>query len=157
MDSDQALALLRARNRYVRELPSGLWVRIALPGTAELLASGEVPMPVLREMARQSAEKSSSNGDGPNAEPEALPTPETDEVLDRNLEMIAESNRYRRMIVQRSLRGIAPTEDELENEDVRYPLEVIDELDQADFERIFLWGDRQEPIDPKAATPVSET
>jgi hypothetical protein len=154
MDSDQALALLRARNRYVRQLPSGLWARIALPGTAELLASGEVPMPVLREMARQSAEKTASNGDGPDETP---PEPETDEVLDRNLEMIAESNRYRRMIVQRSLRGIAPTEDELGDDDVRYPYEVIDELDQADFERVFLWGDRQEPIDPKAETPATET
>jgi hypothetical protein len=157
MDSDQALALLRARNRFIRHLPSGLWARIALPGVAELLASGEVPMPVLREMAKQAADKTASNGDGPDVEPDEATSTDADNDLELNLAMITESNRYRRMIVQRALRGIAASEEELGTEDVRYPLEVIDELAQEDFDQIFVWGDRQEPIDPKAETPASET
>jgi hypothetical protein len=161
MDAQAALALLRARNRYVRELPSGLWARIALPGTAELIASGEVPMPVLREMAKrarkEAAKKAASNGDAPDTPDTPDPEPEAEPDIEQNIALITEMNRYRQAIVQRSLRGLASTEAELGDEDVRYPVEVIEELPEADFDLIFLWGDRQQQIDPLAATPASTT
>jgi hypothetical protein len=151
MDSDQALALLRARNRHVRKLPSGLWARIALPQIGEVLASGEVPLPVLRVMQENAAKAATSpNGDGPKpAEPEA-PTP-TDPST------IADMYRYRQVIVRRALRGLAEDEAELPDEDVLYPVEVISELAQDDFEQIFAWGDRNEPIDPLVPIPASTT
>jgi len=142
MDAEEALALLRLRNRYVRELPSGLWARIALPQVGEVLASGEVPMPILREMTRQAAEAAPPNGDGPKV-------PET------NVALMAEMQQYRRIIVRRTLRGLATSQAELGDEDVVYPLEVIDELDQRDYDQIFAWGDRNESIDPLPATPAS--
>ena len=141
MDAEEALALLRLRNRYVRELPSGLWARIALPQVGEVLASGEVPMPILREMTRVAAEAAPTNGDAPKAE--------------TNVALMAEMQQYRRIIVRRTLRGLATTEGELGSEDVVYPLEVIDELDQRDYDQIFAWGDRNEQIDPLPATPAS--
>jgi len=143
MDADEALALLRLRNRYIRELPSGLWARIALPQVGEILASGEVPMPVLREMSRQAAEEAAPNGDGPK------------EPAETNVALIAEMHQYRRIIVRRTLRGLATSQANLPDEDVEYPFEVIDELDQADYDQIFAWGDRNEPINPLPATPAS--
>jgi hypothetical protein len=157
MDSDQALALLRARNRYNRELPSGLWARIALPQVGEVLASGDVPQPVLRQMqenaAKAAAKEASTNGDGPKtAEPKSEEPNEPDDPA-----AIAPWYRYRQVIVQRSLRGIAEDEGGLSDEDVLYPMEVISELSQEDFEQIFAWGDRNEQIDPLLPIPASTT
>lgn len=134
MDSDQAVALLRARNRYVRQLPSGLWARVALPRIREALASGDIPMPVLHEMAKLSA-----NG-GAKAEGAAISS-----------EALAHTVQYQQAVVLRSLKGISETDQGLE-EDTPMTEEVVAELSQEDFDQIFAWADRNEPIDPKAVT-----
>lgn len=153
MDADAALALLRARNRYIRELPSGLWARITLPQVGEVLASGDVPMPVLREIARQAAEGAETNGDGPKDEPVDITA-----VMERVASSASELQQYRRIMVRRSLRGLGTSQADVEaGEDMEYPYAVIDELAQEDFDQIFAWGDRNEQIDPLPPTPASLT
>jgi hypothetical protein len=138
MDAASAAELLRARNRFVRQLPSGLWARIALPRAREALAAGEVPIPVLRQMARLMQ-------NGSDAANENIPA-----------DTLAHVTRYQSGMVLRALKGLGLEEADV-GADEEMTAEVVAELSQEDFDQIFAWAERNEPIDPKAETPPSET
>lgn len=139
MDADETLALLRSRNRYVRQLPSGLWARIKLPRTQEALAAGDIPLPVLREMAKMSA-----NGDTKVEAVEVTP------------DALAHINRYQSGMVLRALKALGVEESDVQ-QDAEITPAIVGELEQEDFAQIFKWADRQEPVDPTKAALLSAT
>jgi hypothetical protein len=141
MDADATLALLRGRNRYVRQLPSGLWARVKLPRVKEALAAGDIPFPVLQEMAKLV----SPNGQEPKPE-DVNVSPDT----------LAHINRYQSGMVLRALKAIGPTEADVQ-EDAEITPAIVAELEQEDFDQVFTWADRQQPIDPLAETSPSPT
>jgi len=133
MDAEATLALVRARNRFVRQLPSGLWARIALPRIRDALAAGDIPLPVLREMAKIAA-----NGEA---------QPEDADVSPDSLQHVA---RYQSGLVLRALKAIGEHQVDV-LEDAEITPEIVAELDQDDFDQIFRWADRQDPVDPTAS------
>ena len=60
------LELLRSRNRFEEELPSGLNVTLRLPRIRDCIVAGHVPLPIITALV----ERASQNGDAPAASPE---------------------------------------------------------------------------------------
>ena len=118
------LELLRSRNRFDEELPSGLKVTIRLPRIRDCILAGGVPLPVLEHLV-----KAASNGGAPavsNAD-------------------AAHMARFQDEIVRRSVVAI-------EGQPVSLTLDDLSDIAQEDYDRIVVLATRQE-TSPLAAAP----
>lgn len=121
-----ALELLRSRNRFEEELPSGLNVTLRLPRLRDCIIAGGVPLPVLEHLM----EVSQQNG-------------AAQEVSN---EEAAHMARFQDEIVRRSLVAI-------EGQEIEMSAELLAELSQEDYDRIVALASRQE-APPKAGSPT---
>jgi hypothetical protein len=125
---------LRSYNRADVELPSGIGVTLSLVRAQEALVAGSIPLGVLREM-QALAEKAEPNGDAPKDDP------------DISQEVIDSGQRFRREMVRRTLRRIAPSLAELDGpDDEDMPAWVIDKFDQEDFDALSAYALRETPL-----------
>lgn len=138
----------RSYNRADVELPSGLGVTLSLVRAQDCLTAGSIPIGVLKEMdALAEAEKRAkeTNGDGPKEEPK----PE----LEPSEEMIQRGQWFRREMIRRSIRRVAPSVAELDGpDDDDVPMWVVDRFDQADFDALLNYALRKTPL--PAGTPA---
>lgn len=118
-----ALELLRSRNRFEEELPSGLKVTIRLPRIRDCIIAGHVPLPILTALV----ERAQQNGDAPAVSPEEA-------------EPMA---RFQDELVRRAVVGI-------EGEPVALTIEDVVEFSQEDYDRIVELATRTAPL---AASP----
>ena len=118
------LELLRSRNRFDEELPSGLKVTIRLPRIRDCILAGGVPLPVLDHLV-----KAASNGGAPAVSNEDA----------------AHMARFQDEIVRRSIVAI-------DGEPVALSPEDVAEFSQEDYDRIVVLATRQE-TSPLAAAP----
>jgi len=136
------LELVRSKNRADIELPSGYGATIGRVRIREAVLSGIIPLPVLREWdALTEAATRSANGQADKAAiakaiDEADPSPD---AIRAEVEM-------RREVVRRSLKRLAPSVSELDGPEVEMPMEVIDELDQEDFDVLAGYAMRDVPF-----------
>lgn len=150
MDAERALQLTQSRNRYIRELPSGLWAKISLPRVRECIIAGDIPRGVLKMMADMA--KASSNG-----EVKELTEADEDLANEATLESIRSLVFFQTRLVKAALKGLGLTDYEANESDFEATDELVASLVQEDFDQIAAWAKRDEDIDPKVPTPVSET
>ena len=125
---------LREYNRADVALPSGIGVTLSLVRAQDCLVAGSIPLGVLNEM-QALAEKASQNGDGPKEEPEP-----SQEVIDRG-------QWFRKEMVRRTVRRVAPSLDELDGpDDDDLPMWVVDKFDQEDFDALAGYALRDTPL-----------
>ena len=118
------LELLRSRNRFDEELPSGLKVTIRLVRIRDCILAGGVPLPVLDHLV-----KVASNGGAP-------------EVSNEDAIHMA---RFQDEIVRRSVVAI-------EGEPVELSVEDVAEFAQEDYDRIVELGTRAVPTSAVSPT-----
>jgi hypothetical protein len=130
------LELVRSRNRADIELPSGLGATIGLARIRDVATTGMIPVPILREMDKLAA-AASQNGkvEAEQVEDEDI----SPEVMEASLDL-------RKEMVRRTLKRLAPSLAELEGPEVVMPMEVVDELDQEDFDVLAGYAMRQVPF-----------
>ena len=127
-------------NRADVALPSGIGVTLSLVRAQDCLVAGSIPLGVLKEM-QVLAEKASQNGDGSKEEPEP-----SQEVIDRG-------QWFRKEMVRRTVRRVAPSVAELEgDDDPDIPMWVVDKFDQEDFDALAGYALRDTPL--PASTPA---
>ena len=119
------LELLRSRNRFNEELPSGLKVTIRLPRIRDCILAGGVPLPVLDHLVKQVQ----GNGSAPAISNEDA----------------AHMARFQDEIVRRSVVAI-------EGEPVSLTPDDLNDISQEDYDRIVVLATRQE-TSPLAAAP----
>ena len=125
---------LRNYNRADVELPSGIGVTLSLVRAQDALVAGSIPLGVLKEM-QTLAEQAEPNGDGPKEAPEV-----SQEVIDRG-------QWFRKEMVRRTLRRVAPSVAELDGpDDDDIPAWVVDKFDQADFDALADYALRNTPL-----------
>jgi hypothetical protein len=136
------LELVRSRNRADVALPSGLGATIGRVRIREAVLSGIIPLPILREWdALTEAAKKSLNG---QADQESI-AKVVDEA-DPSPDAIRGEVELRRECVRRSLKRLAPSVAELDGPEFDMPMEVIDELDQEDFDVLAGYAMRDVPF-----------
>lgn len=124
---------LRDYNRADIELPSGIGVTLSLVRSQETLIAGAIPLGVLKEM-QELAEKAEANGDGPSEEQPSQ-------------EIIERGQWFRREMVRRTLRRVAPSITELDGpDDDDIPMWVVEKFDQADFDALADYALRTTPL-----------
>ena len=111
------LELLRSRNRFDEELPSGLKVTIRLPRIRDCILAGGVPLPVLQHMI-----KVASNGGGAGIANEEA----------------AHMARFQDEIVRRSIVAI-------EGEPISLSVDDVADLTQEDYDRVVELATRAVP------------
>ena len=125
---------LRDYNRADVALPSGIGVTLSLVRAQDCLVAGSIPLGVLKEM-QALAEKAVQNGDGKKEEPEP-----SQEVIDRG-------QWFRKEMVRRTVRRVAPSLAELDGpEDDDVPMWVVDKFDQEDFDALAAYALRDTPL-----------
>ena len=125
---------LRSYNRADIALPSGIGVTLSLVRAQDALVAGSIPLGVLKEM-QSLAEQAEPNGDGPKEAPEV-----SQEVIDRG-------QWFRKEMVRRTLRRVAPSVAELDGpDDEDIPAWVVDKFDQADFDALADYALRNTPL-----------
>ena len=125
---------LRSYNRADVALPSGIGVTLSLVRAQDALVAGSIPLGVLKEM-QTLAEQAEPNGDGPKDAPEV-----SQEVIDRG-------QWFRKEMVRRTLRRVAPSLAELDGpDDEDIPMWVVDKFDQADFDALADYALRNTPL-----------
>ena len=122
-----ALELLRSRNRFEEQLPSGLNVTLRLPRLRDCIIAGAVPLPVLEHLM----EAATQNGDA------------TTQVSN---EEAAHMARFQDEIVRRSVVAI-------EGQPIEMTTEAVAEFSQEDYDRIVAVATRQE-ASPLAGSPT---
>lgn len=136
------LDLVRGRNRADIELPSGLGATIGLVRIRDVVTTGLLPLPVLREMdALTAAAIAKANGKGTKA---AIAKALDDS--DPSPEVMSAGITLRREVVRRTLKRIAPSVAELDGPDIDMPSEVIEELSQEDFDVLSSYAMRELPF-----------
>lgn len=134
---------MRSYNRADVALPSGLGVTLSLVRAQDCLTAGAIPLPILKEMeklAEQAEQEAKPNGQKPK---EADPSPE---VIDRGMW-------FRREMVRRTVRRVAPSVAELDGpDDDDVPMWVVDKFEQADFDALAGYALRDTPL-PAAVSP----
>lgn len=129
------LELVRSRNRADIELPSGLGATIGLVRIQDVVISGLIPVPILREF-----DKATGNGHPIETAKAAL------EEINDNPALIKAAQDTRREVVRRSLKRLAPSVAELEGPEVDMPTEVVAELSQEDFDVLAGYAMRDVPF-----------
>ena len=131
---------MRSYNRADVELPSGIGVTLALVRAQDTLTAGGIPLGILHEMdAIRAAAFAAANGNGKAKKKVDEPDP-SPEVIERG-------NWFRREMVRRTIRRIAPSLAELDGpDDEDVPMWVVDRFDQADFDALADYALRNTPL-----------
>lgn len=131
------LELVRSRNRADIALPSGYGATIGLTRIRDAVLSGLIPVPVLTEWDAIARKAQKANGKtASKAIAEADPSSEA----------MTSGGDLRKEMVRRTLKRLAPSVAELEGPEVDMPMEVIDELDQEDFDVLAGYAMREVPF-----------
>jgi len=135
---------LRGYNRADVELPSGIGVTLSLVRAQEtLIGAGSAFLGALADLKvlEDEAKAAETNGDGPKkkTKPKTLEDP-SPEVIDRG-------QWFKREMVRRTLRRVAPTLAELDGpDDEDVPMWVVDKFDQIDFDVLADYALRNTPL-----------
>jgi hypothetical protein len=124
---DSTLEFVRSKNRADIELPNGWGATIGLVRMQDCVATGSIPLGVLRQM-----DELASNGKKKTTEPAP--------------ELLRHGMWIRREMVRRTLKRLAPSVAELSGPDIDMPMETIDELPQEVFDFIAGYALRDTPF-----------
>ena len=134
---------MRSYNRADVELPSGFGVTLSLVRAQDCMTAGAIPVGILQEMAdlvaEEALEEAKTNGQKPKARKTKATEP-SPEVIDRG-------NWFRKEMVRRTLRRVAPSLAELDGpDDDDIPMWVVDKFEQADFDALAVYALRDTPL-----------
>jgi hypothetical protein len=128
----------RNYNRADIALPSGIGVTLSLVRAQDALIAGSIPLGVLKEM-QKIASAAETNGDGKE--------PEESKESEFSQELIDRGRWFRKEMVRRSIRRIAPSVEQLEGpDDDDVPMWVVEKFDQADFDALVAYALRETPL-----------
>ena len=116
---------------------------LSLVRAQDALLRGSIPLGVLREM-QALAEKTEPNGDVPKEDPGI---PEVSQAV------IDSGQKFRKEMVRRTIRRVAPSVAELDGpDDEDVPEWVVDKFDQEDFDALAAYALRETPLPASTST-----